>query len=468
MIDQIIVFCYLIIVLIVGLYFRSKGNNFDIYGKVQGKLRGNILILMSTIFATSVGGGTIIGLGETIFTHDLAYVYGLLLAIPIDILLAVYIAPRLSLHYGKETVGDIMEFYYGSIGRYIGGISAVVISLGFIAMQINICASIFQYILKIDNVKTVILSYLIITIYTTIGGLKSVLFTNLLQFFMVVLTIPIITFAGINYLSWPVFIDSLPIYKILPSEDNNLIFDSIAALLSFSVMSFYPSLIQRYLINQEASKTKKAVYIKSIVYAILLIFITLNSLISYELYGNKLSKNAIFHLINDILPKGLIGLVIIGLLSAAMSTADADLNITALTLTKDLLKPIFNIKNGKIMLLIVRLSNISLGIFTVYLALSFNNVVDLLIFISGFWAPIILVPLLFSLYAITIKPKNFVITSLSGSFGFILWQIFVFKNNHHGLKPVFVGTVFSLLTFLLMLHKEKGAIDIASIDNNKL
>ena len=198
MIDLLIVAFYLISLLLIGIYTRSRKSGFKGFASVKDKdYKHGKLILVATIFASSIGGGTTFGISEKAFATNIAHSYGLLLAIPIDILIAIYIIPKLIKHYGTETIGDIMFSYYGKVGRTIGGFAAILISIGLVAAQISVSARIFEYILQIDYVKGVVISYGIIIIYTTVGGFRSVLFTNQLQFFAMLIAIPIISIFGL-------------------------------------------------------------------------------------------------------------------------------------------------------------------------------------------------------------------------------------------------------------------------------
>src|SRR5690606_13344904 len=104
------------------------------------------------------------------------------------------------------------------------------------------------------------------------------------------------------------------------------------AFLGFAVMNFFPTFIQRALINKHAHHTTRAIYIKSAIYAVFLMFIMLNGLIAYVIYPNISPRLALPCLIDHIIPVGIQGIVVTGLLAAVMSTADSDLNITSITL----------------------------------------------------------------------------------------------------------------------------------------
>ncbi len=455
-INNIIVLLYLIAILVLGTYHRSKLVSFTNYANVQDNSRNNKLLLVATIFASSVGGSTTFGIAEKAFSGDLSYSYGMMLALPIDILIAIYLIPEITKHYGTETVGDIMAKYYGKVGRFIAAVTAVIVSIGFVAAQISVSGYIFQYILKINYLEGVILSYGIVIIYTTIGGLQSIIFTNLLQFFAIIIAIPIITICGLNKIGINEFIQQLPpekVYFINDNFTNEVFINTITAMLGFCVMNLYPNFIQRALINNNAKETSNAIYIKSVIYAVFLILITLNGLIAYNLYPYYSSNLALPHLIHQIVPSKLQGLVIVGLLASVMSTADSDLNVTSVALVKDLLSPIFKIQNQKKLLQIARITNIVIGSFAIIIALRFNNVIDLVVFITGFWGPITLVPLVFALFNITVTKKMMILCGLSGSTSFFIWT-FYFVDSFR-LKAVFIGTMCSLLVFCIGLLSKK-------------
>jgi solute:Na+ symporter, SSS family len=454
-IDIFIVFVYLSVLLFIGIYQKSKQSGFKGFARISDKVNKSKLMLVATIFVSSIGGGTTFGIAEKAFVGNIAYSYALILVIPIDILIANYLVPRLAKHYGAESIGDIISVHYGNVGRFIAGISAMCVSIGFLAAQISVSGRIFEYILQMDYIKGVVLSYTIVVIYTTIGGLRSVFFTNQLQFFAILIAIPIISIFGIYGLGVANFFEQIPHEKVAIIDNPDLIQTTIYAALGFAVMNLFPTYIQRVLINKDPSQTTKAIYIKSAIYFVFLIFITLNGIIAYITYPEIAPRLALPHLIDQIIPIGLQGVVVVGLLAAVMSTADSDLNISAITLVKDIINPLLKIKNPERMLKIARFTNIIIGSLAILLALCFETVVDLVIFVAGFWGPIILVPLVFALYDITIKTKFMVLSSICGAAAFIIWEL-AFANEI-SLKGVFVGTVVNIILFLLSSPKKRLA-----------
>lgn len=451
MIDSIIIVLYLILVLSVGVYYRSKSMSFRGYSEVKGSR--SIFLLVATVFATSVGGGTTFGIAEKSFAHDISFTYGLLFTIPVDILIAFYIVPRLIEHYGAISVGDIMSKYYGSMGRVISGISSVFISTGYIAAQINVSGRIFEHTLGFAHNDGVIFSYIVVIIFTSIGGLRSVISTNILQFIAMVLAIPVITITGIYSIGIDNFASIIePKYYML--DNRELICNVICTTLSFSVMGFHPAFIQQALINKNDRKIKPAIVIKSIVYAFFILCITINGILAFNIDPNQSSAFAIPNMIDMLIPSGLKGFVMIGLLAAVTSTASADLNISSISIINDIFRPIFNSKNQKFLLFSARIVTVVIGSFAIILALNFDHVVDLVIFSGGFWAPVIFVPLIAALFKKKISKKGFLVCGVIGFTAFCLWE---YSEIFPSLKGVFVGTFANLLSFIccILLYKVK-------------
>jgi Na+/proline symporter len=448
--DILIVLAYLILLLAIGIWKRPDKSGFAGFAGfagISGKGNTSKLLLVATIFASTIGGGTTFGISEKAFEGNIAYSYGLFFAIPIDILIAVYLVPRLIKHYGAESIGDIMHVYYGSTGRYISGFSAIMVSVGLVAAQISVSGRIFEYILQVNYVEGVILSYGIVIIYTTVGGLRSVLFTNQLQFFAMLVAIPIISIFGLYEVGIFNFIQLVPAEKLSFINNQTLVTSTVMATLGFMVMNLFPNFIQRTLINKNPGETTKAIYIKSFIYAIFLVFVTLNGLLAFIIYPEQKASLALPFLIDHIIPAGLQGLVVVGLLATVTSTADSDLNVTSVTIVKDFLSPIFNIKNQKRLLLIARIANVFIGSFAIIIALSFSAVVDLVIYISGFWGPVVLVPFVFALFEITIPTRMMAFSCFVGAISFVLWERYF--GGPLMPKGVFIGVVANLTIFLI-------------------
>lgn len=445
-IDHILIGVYLVFMLLLGVYNRSRGSSLNSYGKIEGAVQYSRIFLVATIFANSVGGGTAFGISEKVFSGNLSYTYALLLAVFADVLIGLYILPACSKHYGVISVGDIMHKYYSNTGRFIAGVSATVVSFGYIAAQINVSSRIFEYVMKMNRVEGVIFSYLIVIIYTAAGGLRSIIFTNFLQFLSIIIGIPIISIVGIYKIGFVEFASAVPDF-VRASHANHNAIDVLMLCLSLSFMGITPALVQRGFVIKDAERIKSAVINKCIIYVVFILVVTLNGFVAKYMYGQLPEGfTALSMLINDVIPTGLRGMVIIGLLAAVMSTADSDLNIASISMTNDVLRSIYKFPDTKIGLMAARILTVILGILAVYFALIFDNPIDLVMFVAGFWVPMMVVPLVFALYGRVVQVRIFVLGSLIGACVFVAWEIFC---PIRGLKGSFVGMLSQLILYIL-------------------
>lgn len=456
MLDILIVVTYLLLLMSIGFYNRSRFQNFTSFASVTNNGSSSFLII-ATIFASSIGGGTSFGISERVFSEDISYGVALMAAAIIDVLIAIFIIPKfVQKHYGAKSVGDIMFVYYGNVGRYLSGVAAIVFSIGILAAQISVSGYIFNYMLEVDYIFAVIISYSMVIVYTTIGGLRSILFTNQIQFIAIAISIPLISIFGLLDIGLMEFINAVPINKIDIFSTKDKIQTTIYIILGFAVMNMFPNFIQRILIQKDYKKTQKAILLKTSIYIIFLVFITLNGLIAFVKFPDIDSKFVLSVLIENTIPVGIKGLVIAGLLSAVMSTADSDLNISSVTLVKDIITPLFHITNQQKMLKIARIVNIFIGGFSIIIALNFSNIVDLVIFVSGFWVSVIIVPMIFGIFNKIISVIQMIISSAVGFSMFVFWEIAL--SDVTTLKPVFIGFIVNLMMFSIFLTTNKAQV----------
>ncbi len=95
---------------------------------------------------------------------------------------------------GKLSV-DAMGSIYGKHIRSITAVSGIFPALGNVAMQFSILAALLNSWLGIPGIYTIVASSLIIITYSTFGEIKSVTFTDMIQFFAFGIVMPIIAFV---------------------------------------------------------------------------------------------------------------------------------------------------------------------------------------------------------------------------------------------------------------------------------
>lgn len=181
-IDVIIVIGFLTLNLICGLFSGYGIKNIREYA--IGNKNFSTATIVAAIAATWIGGSNFsITVAET-YTQGIFFLICSLAEAVSFWLIAYFYAPRMAEFLGKLSIAEAMNDIYNN--RYIRGIIAIfstVPAIGRIAMQFLVLHTLLSLWLGMPGVYATTLSSLIIIIYSTFGGIKSVTFTDLIQFF---------------------------------------------------------------------------------------------------------------------------------------------------------------------------------------------------------------------------------------------------------------------------------------------
>lgn len=192
-IDIIIVITFLVINLIVGLH--SGRNIKTIKEYAIGNRNFSTATIAATIVATWLSGTSFTVTTSETYNNGLYFIIpGLGNAMSFFIISYLY-APRMAEFLGKLSVADAMGSIYGKNIRSITAVSGIFPAVGNVVMQFSILAALLNSWLGIPGIYAIAASSLIIITYSTFGGIKSVTFTDMIQFFAFGIVMPIIAFV---------------------------------------------------------------------------------------------------------------------------------------------------------------------------------------------------------------------------------------------------------------------------------
>ncbi|MEM7589570.1 MAG: ATP-binding protein, partial [Myxococcota bacterium] len=127
--------------------------------------------------------------------------------------------------------------------------------------------------------------------------------------------------------------------------------------------------------------------------------------------------------INTVLEPGLRGVGIVGLLAVIMSSADSYLHSAAVSLVHDVIQPLRKCPFADSKeLRLTRIVTFALGACSMVAAISFNNVMELVLLTFVFWNPIVVVPLLIGITGSYSSARSFVVAASCGAFAALVWQ----------------------------------------------
>ena len=340
------IFCYLIVTLGIGLYSsrRSDSNTEEYF--LGGRNFGGFAIGL-TIFATNISSEHFIGLAGSGASRGLAVGQFELMAIFILILLGWLIAP-IYLKSGVMTMPEFLEKRFDRKIRKVFAVLSICIYL-FTKISVTLVAGgiLFYKIFGLNIYASAIVIVLITGLYSLIGGSKAVIRTNVFQSFVLItgallLTIfGLIEVGGFSGLNQKLSADFFSMFKPMSDPD----FPWTGILIGAPIIAFWywctdQYIIQRLLSAKGLNDARRGSLLAAGLKILPIFILVLPGLIAAALYPEVSGDDAYPTLLaSTLLPIGLKGLVLAGLLAAIMSSLSSVFSVIATLYTNDIYKP---------------------------------------------------------------------------------------------------------------------------------
>jgi Na+/proline symporter/signal transduction histidine kinase/CheY-like chemotaxis protein len=440
-IDISIVVGYLVLCLIIGLFKFGKIKNIRDY--TLGNKPFPTAVLIATTFATVVGAQVIIGnIGK-------AYELGLVFIIPLFfipiawLITAKIFAPNLGLFRKHKfmSLSDIMEHWYGKTGRWITNISSVIATIGITAISTIGIGYLLHYFMNIPETTGMLIGLGIVTCYSAFGGILSVAFTDVFQFLIFFIALPLACAMGYHKVG-----GFEKVFSSLPDTHTTINTGNIVLFLSLIFYSLMPDtsipFIQRSLIAKDKKQFAYSFSSVGILMIPLLLITCLISLVTYKTNANIEPGVALYYFVDHYLPLGIKGLMIAGLLAVIMSTQDSYLNTTSALIAHDICKQLWPSLTDKQELLIARISCVFIATVSILIIFFKKNIIEITWLVNNFWMPLIAFPLLGGLIGARISKKSFIVLVLS-SFSAITTIRFI--TGVFDTRSIAVGAITSVI-----------------------
>ena len=453
MIKEIIIYGFLLTFLIVGIGYREKIKKFKDYA--LGTHICTKLALSATVVATLVGGGSTIGSIAMLYEVGIIFVI-LSFAWPIgNILIAIYIIPRLEEYYGHFSLPQVMSSMYGRYVREYIGVIAYIFLLGTLAMQVKALSVLFFNILGYKSEAGPIAAFLIIIAYTSIKGVTGVIKTDILQLFIFIIILPLITISLLKENSGTLhgLLLSLP-------KDSFIKDISVFSIFALAVQTLLPDdgpdFIHRMLIGRDTKKNRTAIYSLVLVSILIIIMVLIISSIALIKFPDIDSNEAMFVVIKSFLNNEILYSIFgVALIAVIVSTADSILNTSSVIIVNDI------ISEKRKSVFLAKLISLITGITAVIIALKANSILGILLFFGQLYTSAVAVPFFFGLFFNDKSPRIFWCSSLLGIGTYILIYL-IAPHIEDGIFLISMST--SAISYLL-LSKNKFSNFIHKIKN---
>lgn len=382
--DIVIILMYLLAMVAIGWYFSRRNKNSEQFTNAAGSVPGWAIGL--SIYATFLSSNTFLGVpGKAFGTNWNAFVFS------ISMPFAAWVAARYFVPFYRKT-GEISA--YTHLEKRFGPWARTYAVICFLLTQLARMGSIFfgialslQALLGYPMSTIMIVMGVVIIVYTVMGGMEAVIWTEVVQGILKTLGALLILYLIVKDLPGGVS-DIIAI----GNQNNKFSLGSLSPDLTestFWVVLFYgffinlnnfgmdQNYIQRYHTATTAKSAAKSVWVCVALYvpASLLFFIIGAALFAYaqvhpqmldvvreqaamDRLGAGAATGEVRHLAQQLqpadygdkvlpnfmvsnIPTGLVGLIVSAILSAAMSTISSGMNASATVFTEDIYKRYF-------------------------------------------------------------------------------------------------------------------------------
>jgi SSS family transporter len=434
---------YLVLTIVVG-YWASRrvrtSGDFMLAGRSLP-----ILLSSSALFATWFGSETVFGASSQFLQGGLYAViedpFGAALCL---VLFGLFFARKLY-NMNLLTLGDFFEVRFGKRTELVASAFLAPPYVGYIAAQLVAMGLILNVVAGLELWHGVVISAVVVTFYTYIGGMWAISITDFIQSIIIIVGLLVLAFVlaakagGVAHV-----INQVPEhnFKFFPNGNLREIIGWFAAWAVLGLGSL-PSqdVFQRAMSSGSANTAVRSCFIAAILYlsvAMLPLFI---SLCTKYLYPGQAGDPQLA-LPNMVLQHtGLVVQVLFfgSLLSAIMSTTSSAILAPAAILAENLIRPITGRKyTDQQMLSLTRVSVLIFSVVATVMACLRSNIYELVGESSVLSLVSLFVPLIFGLYWKRASSAGAVLSIVCGA---AAW--FIFINVELSVPPLVPATLIS-------------------------
>lgn len=454
-IDALIVGVFLISTLYVGLRAGRNVRTFRDYA--VGNRQFSDFVIFCTLAASCIGGTSTMGCVGKTYTVGIVQIV-VQLGIPFALLvMAMFLAARFGNYYGCCSLGDMFYKAYGMPGKVLSGVVGCcyeVISSGIQFMAMGTALSVLT---GWSYITCLILSAGVVFVYTGRGGVRSVTFTDVLQFVVLAIAIPLLLVIVLNKIGgMKALFASLPASHVTISGETLHRYMFLA--LPFMLPTLSPIYVQRLLMSRSRQQGKEACYKVFFVYSLVACMSVLLGLCARVLLpGLAKPDKALVALVSEYMPTGIYGFVVAGIIAVLMSTVDSQLNSGSIMVVNDIILPFLKKDfSEKAKLRIVKVASWVIGIAAIVFASYSTSIFEVKVISKSLWLSVILIPLYFLLFNLKISLKGLFVSAIVGLGTILLWNANVKPlTKIDGLFPGLFANLVCVLAFYLGGGRQK-------------
>ncbi len=375
--DWVIIVSYFLAVFAVALWVaRSRSGTRDSSaGYFLAGRNAGWFVIGASLFASNIGSEHLVGLAGTGAASGVAVGQFEILASLILLLLGWVFVP-FYIKSGIFTMPEFLERRYSSSARWY---LAVISIIGYVLTKISVTIAaggiVFEALMGINFWTGAFIVVLATGVYTVIGGLRAVLYTDMLQMFVLiggsiaVTVIGLVKLGGWGEMEAIAGSGFMSLWK--PMSDPSFPWTGIilgAPILGVWYWCTDQFIVQRVLSASNISQARKGTIFGGYLKLLPLFIFVIPGVIAYALTQTGAltldePDQALPALIGHLLPAGVRGFIVAGLLAALMSSLSSVFNSCSTLLTWDIYRVLRPETSEKNLVRVGQISTVALVLF---------------------------------------------------------------------------------------------------------
>ena len=453
MLDQIIIVIYLLAMLGVGLYFIRKQKTEDSFFLADRSL--GVFHSTASIFSTVAGAGTMFMVAALGYTYGVSAIWMFISAF-IGIIIFSLAVPRIKRIADENncvTLPELLETKLDRRSSLITSLITVIIFGGFVAVNFLAAGNILKIVFDVPLVPIVIGFAILVTIYSLLGGFKAVVWTDIIQMFIIIVGVVLMLYFAIGAAG------GFGAMKLLPETHTDPVgmgWPLIIGMFVSTLLAYFSSqdIYQRMFASKDSKTAKRSAIWMGVILLVVGALVMLIGVFGRILFPDIEPGEVIPVLTSGLVPVGLTGIVLAGYLSMANSTADSELLGVTSNITRDFFGKVEMSPKKEMML--SRLVLVVVALIALIFALLVPNIVDIILSMYT-WLGILGMNVIVTLFYRRTTPNTVFWSLLVGFLAAIVYTIFTADFE----TSMIVGLLPSLIILVVgsLLSRKKNAPD---------
>jgi len=340
-------------------------------------------LIFFTQFATIMGVGNFVGHAGKGYANGLPWMVFILGEQGSKIIFALFfagLAGRFTYNTFPEMIDDLIS--RDKVTRAMGGILASMIMIAWVGGQGRALGNIFNIVTGANPIPIIFAFTAVFILYTTLGGVYSVVWTDLLQGILVVIFGAIFYIYAFSYVNWSLpelgtrlaDVGKAELWSFEGTNAMTIITKFVTGCIGILAAQIY---WQRCFASKNSKTAKNGLLYSGIIAIALVMLTALVGMIILTLNQDLKPDDAMPWFMLNHVPTFIAAMIFALILAAGMSSADSNLNSASVLIVNDLVKPFKKDVTDEYLVRCAKILTVVIGVFAAGAAIYAKSILSL-------------------------------------------------------------------------------------------